>query len=142
MIEPPADVGRRMRARARQYRLAERYWAGWKLTLTFGPYTEALPAANVTHAQALASELLSGYKPADPAALAALERDLWHLSASWRGGTPAEEGRTALAALLVALEVPEQERAGHQPIRGPWAQVTHWIWRDALKTGANPAVSK
>ena len=71
-----------------------------------------------------------------------MDRDLWHLSASWRGGTPAEQGRAALAELLVALEVPEKGRAGHQPIRGPWAQVTHWIWRDALKTDADRAVSK
>ena len=137
MIDSPSDIARRLRRDVRSKRLAERYWAGWKLSLTFGPILEALGSERTAYARRTASELLGKpWTEADSAQAAEHERDLWHLSVSWRGTYPAVDGRRLLDELVVALGVPETERAGQQPLRlmGPGGkmspQVTHWIWRD------------
>ena len=131
MIDRPHDVGRRLRSGARANRLAVRYWAGWRLQLTFGPYEEAFDSQSVQRVRS-AIEAVTGASPPDGAEA---ERDLWHLSVSWRGGHPAEAARTLLAELVDALGVPASQRDGTQPARtyasgAQSPQVTHWIWKD------------
>jgi hypothetical protein len=137
MIDTPADIARRLRRDARNKRLAERYWAGWKLSLTWGPIAEAFEPERTAFARAAASELLGEpWTEAHSAMTAEAERDLWHLSVSWRGTYPVADGKRLLGELIVALGVPEDKRAGYQPVRvlGPDGrqspQVTHWIWMD------------
>lgn len=137
MIDPPSDVARRLRRTARDKRLADRYWAGWKLSLTFGPIVAAFGVKQTAMAYRVAAELL-GQQVADVDLVAAnaAQRDEWHLSASWRGAYPAADGRRLLGELIVALGVPEAKRAGQQPLRVRGAdgvaspQVTHWTWKD------------
>ena len=139
MIESASEVAFRLWRTARAKRLAERYWAGWRLVLTYGPYDEALPARDVAQAKAVVREVFGPERVAAETTAAAVEaqRDLWHLSASWRGVYPAADGRVAIDELIVALGVPADKRAGRQPARvfdpagRPSPQVTHWIWRDA-----------
>lgn len=135
MIEPATEIVRRLQRDARQ-RVATRYWAGWRLSLTFGPYEDALDEENVRFARATAEQILGEqFDPTKDVLSRAVQQGLWHLSASWRGGYPADEGRTRLDELVVALGVPEGERGGRQPVRvfgpgGQSPQVTHWVWRD------------
>lgn len=137
MIDSPSDVACRLRRDARSKRLAERFWAGWKLSLTFGPIAEALEPEHVARARKTAAALLGEpWTEAHTTQAVEHERDRWHLSASWRGNYPALDGKRLLDELIVALAVPETERAGVQPLRlmmpggGMSPQVTHWIWRD------------
>lgn len=131
-MDEPTDVARRIRRDARANRMAVRYWAGWRLQLTYGPYEEAFEERIVSAARAyLASigEPVPADRSKDP------YRDLWHLSVSWRGGFPAEQGRRQLADLLAAIGVPEGKRAGEQVARTSTRglanpQVTHWVWKD------------
>jgi hypothetical protein len=142
MTEPPTDVARRLRRAAQAHRHTTRYWAGWRLELTFGPYEQAFDPDRADFARRAAAEAyeqIYGTPPptgpeADASSLEA-QRDLWHLSVSWRGGHPAESARPLLAELVAALGVPEAEREGRQPARvfgpgGQSPQVTHWTWRD------------
>jgi hypothetical protein len=137
VIDPPSDVARRLRRDAHSKRLAERFWAGWKISLTFGPIAEAFKPERTALARETASRLLGQpWTEADSAKAAERERDQWHLSVSWRGTYPVADGKRALDELIVALGVPESDRTGHQPIRvqrsdGTMSpQVTHWMWRD------------
>jgi hypothetical protein len=141
MIDSHFDVARRLRHTARINKIANRYWAGWKLSLTFGPYEQAFEPWRAAGAKAMATEIFEQVhgKPApddNPSASAALQRNRWHLSASWRGNYPAADGKHSLQELIVAIGVPEAERAGIQPIRmmlpdgSASPQVTHWIWRE------------
>lgn len=137
MIDLPSDVARRLRRTARDKKLVDRYWAGWKLSLTFGPIADAMSPLDVAMARATASKLLGRpWTEADTKRAAEVERDEWHLSASWRGAYPAADGRRLLGELIVALGVPEAKRAGQQPLRVRGAdgvaspQVTHWTWKD------------
>lgn len=137
MTDSPADVARRLRRDARARKLATRHWAGWRLELTHGPYEDAYAAdpERVAFARREVERVFGEQDPADRVAAREAERDLWHLSASWRGGAPAEEGRRLLAELVVALGVPEELRDGFQVARtygpaGANPQVTHWAWRD------------
>ena len=143
MIDSPSDVARRLRRDARANRRATRYWAGWRLELTFGPYELALEpewvALAKTTAAAVYEQVHGKTAPDGPEAEAAsleAQRDLWHLSVSWRGGHPAEPARLLLAELVVAIGVPEGERDGRQVARvynphgQPSPQVTHWTWKD------------
>jgi len=135
MIEPAAEIARRLRRDSRQ-RAAVRYWAGWRLSLTHGPYEDALDQEHVQFARTTAEQLLGEtFDPTKDALSRAVQQGVLHLSASWRGGYPTDEGRTRLDELVVALGVPEEDRAGRQPIRmfgphGASPQVTHWVWRD------------
>ena len=139
MIDSPADIARRLRRDARNKRLAERYWAGWKLSLTWGPIEEAFnDPARTAFAREAASRLLGEpWTEAHSAMTAEVERELWHLSVSWRGTYPVADGKRLLGELIVALGVPEGQREGTQPVRvmrpdGTQSpQVTHWVWRDA-----------
>lgn len=143
MIDSPADIARRLRRDARQ-REAVRHWAGWRLSLTFGPYETAFEPARAAAAKRMAIEIVEAatgepYKTTPEAEATALEsqRDLWHLSVSWRGNHSVEDGKRLLDDLLVAIGVPEEKRAGEQFARTfvagnrPSPQVTHWMWRDA-----------
>lgn len=142
MLDSPADVARRLRRDARANRRTTRYWAGWRLELTFGPYELALDPAWAalakTTAAAVYEQAHGKPAPTGPEADAASleeQRDLWHLSVSWRGGHPAESARLLLSDLFVAMGVPEGKRDGYQPVRvltpnGPSPQVTHWTWKD------------
>ena len=137
MIDSPSDVAYRLRRTARETKLAERFWAGWKLSLTFGPISQALAKDRVLLAREAASKLLGRpWTESDSSLTDERERDTWHLSASWRGTYPVADGKCLLDELIVALGVPEADRAGIQPLRlmGPGGvmspQVTHWIWRD------------
>lgn len=143
MIESVADVARRLRRDARQ-REAVRYWAGWRFALTLGHYETAFDPARAAAAKRAATEIMEAvtgepYETTPEAEAAAIEsqRDLWHLSASWRGNHPVEEGKRLLGELLVALGVPEEKREGEQIARTfvpggrPSPQVTHWMWRGA-----------
>lgn len=143
LLDSPTDVARRLRRDARANRRTTRYWAGWRLELTFGPYELALDPAWAALAKITAAavyEQVHGKAPptgpeADAISLES-QRDLWHLSASWRGGHPADSARLLLADLVVAIGVPEGEREGCQVARTyaphgqPSPQVTHWTWRD------------
>ncbi len=143
MIDSAADVARRLRRDARQ-REASRHWAGWRLALTFGPYETAFEPALAAAAKRTDIEIMEAatgkpYEttPEGEAAALASQRDVWHLSASWRGNHPVEEGKRLLAELLAAIGVPEEKREGEQMARTfapggrPSPQVTHWMWRDA-----------
>jgi len=144
MIDPPADIARRLRRDARNRHLAERYWAGWKLTLTFGPIAEAFEPTRIAWAREAASELL-GQPWTETESVMAVEheRNLWHLSVSWRGAYPADDGKRLLGELIVAMGVPEDKREGIQPMRvlapsgASSPQVTHWIWREQARWGAS-----
>ena len=149
MIDSPADVARKLRREARAKRSATRYWAGWRLELTFGPYELAFGPERGAAARAAAKEVyeqLYGRPPSaeelDPERSAELQRDLWHLSVSWRGSHPVEEGKRLLAELVAALGVPDGKREGEQPARvfapdgRQSPQVTHWTWRDPVQSGA------
>lgn len=143
MTDSPTDVARRLRREAAAKHISSRYWAGWRLELTFGPYERAFEPERVAaafKAAAEAYEQIYGEPPpagaeAEAASLEA-QRDLWHLSVSWRGGHPAEPARLLLADLVAAIGVPEGQRDGRQPARvydpsgrlSP--QVTHWTWGD------------
>jgi hypothetical protein len=135
MIESAAEIARRLQRDARRG-VATRYWAGWRLSLTYGPYEDSLDTANVQFARETAEQILGEkFDPKDAALHRAVQQGLWHLSASWRGGYPANDGRTRLDELVGAIGVPEEHRAGSQPIRvfgpgGQSPQVTHWVWRD------------
>ncbi len=137
MIEPAAEIGRRLRRDARQ-RVASRLWAGWKFQLTHGPYEDAFDPETRKAATEVASQLLGEAPPTSPEAKARMrlvQQGVWHLSASWRGGFPVEEGRACLAELLAALGVPEDKRDGYQAARtfgpnGANPQVTHWTWNE------------
>lgn len=126
------DVARRLRHGARANRLAVRYWAGWRLQLTFGPYDRAFDTQTAEIARSVV-EQVAGAPPPDPGEA---ERDVWHLSVSWRGGHPAEPAKLLLADLVEAIGVPESDRQGEQVARvyAPGGlqspQVTHWTWRD------------
>lgn len=133
MIDPAADVARRIRRDAQKGE-AVRYWAGWRLALTFGPYDQAFDPARVAMVKETVERTFGEPPPVGPEALAA-QRDLWHLSVSWRGGFPVEEGKRLLAELVVAMGVPEDKRGGYEFARvmtpnGVSPQVTHWIWRE------------
>ena len=115
--------------------------------LAFGPERAAL--ASRTAAEVY--EKLYGEPPpagseADAASLEA-QRDLWHLSVSWRGGHQAGAARILLEDLIVALGVPEGQREGRQPARvyspdgRQSAQVTHWTWKDPQES-TQPAVQE
>jgi len=135
VIEPATEIARRLQRDARQ-RVADRYWAGWKLSLTYGPYEDAFDPERERFARATAEQILGAkFDPTKDVASRAVQQGLWHLSASWRGGYPSGEGLARRDELLVALGVPETERAGHQPMRvfgpsGQSPQVTHWMWKD------------
>lgn len=140
MIDSPTDIARRLRRDARVKLLVTRYWAGWRLELTFGPYERAFDPVRAAAAAATAAALYEQVHGApaptvDLATSIAAQKDVWHLSASWRGGEPVEAGREMLAALIVALGVPADRRDGTQPMRvlapggAQSPQVTHWIWR-------------
>jgi len=152
MIDPPTDIARRLRRDARARRLASRFWAGWRLELTFGPFEQAVEperaAAAMTTAAALFEQAYGKPPPADnpafgSAASAEMQRDLWHLSVSWRGTYPAADGKRLLGELIVAMGVPEDKREGIQPMRvltpggASSPQVTHWIWREQARWGAS-----
>ena len=141
MIDSVADVARRLRRDAKKGETV-RHWSGWRLALTHGPYEDAFDPDRVAFARQAANELYERVhdRPAPAGAeMDALSREaqrgLWHLSASWRGGHPVEQGRAALAELLAAVGVPEAKRDGVQYARvltphGTSPQVTHWVWRD------------
>ena len=135
MIDSADDVARKLRRDAQRGE-AVRYWAGWRLALTHGPYEQAFDPERVAMARATVERVFGEAVPTGPEALAA-QRDLWHLSVSWRGGYPVEEGKQLLAELVVAIGVPEGEREGRQfalvvtPGGAVSPQVTHWVWRDA-----------
>jgi hypothetical protein len=137
VIDSPADVARRLRRDAIARKLTTRHWAGWRLELTYGPYLEAYAAdpERVAFARAKVEEMFGAQDPAELEASREAEQGLWHLSASWRGGHPVEDGKRLLAELVVAFEVPESKRDGFQAARtyvggkvSP--QVTHWTWKD------------
>ena len=136
MIEPATDIARRLQRDVRRH-VATRYWAGWRLSLTHGPYEDALDQEHVQFARTAAEQILGEkFDPSKDAPSRASQQGLWHLSASWRGGYPTDEGRVRLDELVVALGVPEEDRVGRQPVRvfgpsGPSPQVTHWVWRDS-----------
>jgi hypothetical protein len=143
MIDSAADVARRLRRDARRGE-AVRHWAGWRLALTFGPYETAFDPARAAAAKRAAAAIMEEAAGAPVVVTAEMEaaslesqRDLWHLSASWRGNHPVEEGRRLLAELVAALGVPAEGREGEQVARVYGAdgrtspQVTHWVWRDA-----------
>jgi len=140
MTEPPADLARRLRRAAQVHRHTTRYWAGWRLELTHGPYELAFDPERAAAARKAAAEvyeqLYGAPPPTDDQASLESQQGLWHLSVSWRGGHPAEPARLLLADLVAALGVPEEDRGGRQPARvyspdgRQSAQVTHWTWRD------------
>jgi len=143
LADPASDVARRLRRDAKKYKHAERYWAGWRLELTFGPYEQAFDQERAAKAKAAAAKIFEQFHgkpaPSGPEADAASlesQRDLWHLSVSWRGSFPADDGRLALSELIESLGVPEDQRKGQQfarlysPSGRPSPQVTHWIWKD------------
>jgi hypothetical protein len=154
VTDSPADVARRLRRDADRDRHASRYWAGWRLELTFGPYELTLGPERATFARRVAAaayEQLRGEPaPAGPeadAASLAAQRDRWHLSVSWRGGHPVESARLLLADLVAAIGVPEDRRESYQlarvfsPDGRQSPQVTHWTWRDPqeAQVSAEPA---
>lgn len=142
MIEPVQSVARKLLRDSKTHRLTTRFWAGWRLELTYGPMDQAFGperhAAAMNAARAIYEQLGVDVPEDDPQAMVAAReasRDLFHLSASWRGNHPAEEGKRLLAELIVALGVPVNMGAGIQPARTftgstPNAQVTHWEWHD------------
>lgn len=139
VIDSPSDVAYRLRRTVREKKLVERYWAGWKLSMTFGPSAEAFGPERISLARQTASAILGKpWTEANSAQSMELERDEWHLSVSWRGTYPVADGKRLLDELIIALNVPEADRAGQQPIRtmrpgGALSpQVTHWIWRDIV----------
>jgi hypothetical protein len=143
MIDTPPEVARRMRRDAHR-KGAERFWAGWKLILTFGPYELAFAPEVVAHArratEKIAADIGHPGKMPTPEESIAAQQDVWHLSVSWRGGTSVEEGRRLLDELLVALGVPPDRRGGFefaQQFRAgrPLAVVRHWVWHEASSGG-------
>lgn len=135
----PEQIAWRLRRDATRDRCASRLWAGFRLELTFGPYELALGPARAqwaeTQARAVFRELYGKDPPTvDAATSHAHQKDLFHLSASWRGRGDREEAERDLAALVVALGVPEKERTGVSPLRWGFANgrqapaVTHWVW--------------
>lgn len=139
MTPSPEAIAWRLRRDATRDRCASRLWAGFRLELTFGPYELALGPARAqwaeTQARAMFRELHGKDPPkVDRVASHAHQRDLFHLSASWRGRGDREAADRELAALVVALGVPEQERAGVSPVRWVLSDrtelpaVMHWVW--------------
>jgi hypothetical protein len=139
MNDAPTDIARRMKRGARQDRIALRYWAGWRLQLTIGPVDGLFgPEADEFARQELV-KLFGDEAPRDHEGftelLAQMDRNKCHLSVSWRGGHPVEDGKRLLAELVVAFGVPEDQRAGFQTARvyvsnQPSPQVTHWVWTE------------
>ena len=139
--EPAADVARRLRRDTLRNRHSTRYWGGWRIEVTHGPYELAFDPAFAAEIRATCEQVwrkLHGEPPLvgpeSDAANFASQRDLWHVSASWRGGEPVEVGKRLIAELVAALGVPEELREGAQVAQvrgpaGPSPQVTHWVWR-------------
>ncbi len=139
MIEPAAEVARRLKRAARvsgALQGASRFYAGWRFALTYGD--PEIPEAEALVTRMLGEDFAKAHKarhPNDAKIVEAILADIWHLSASWRGGLPVEDARRARDELLVALGVPEDHRTGHEvacvfaPDGRPSPQVTHWIWR-------------
>jgi hypothetical protein len=131
MVDSATDVACRLRQNAHGQGLSMQCWAGWRLVLTFGPYEEALGPELMAVATVKAAELfkqLHGRLPSD-ADREPIDsrRDVWHLSVSWTGDRPIEQAQMLLLVeLIVALEVPEDNRKGFY--LNP--RVAHWIWRD------------
>jgi hypothetical protein len=132
------DLARRLRRDAKSKGLGSRYWAGWKLQLTFGPYEKVFDDETKKLADNVVDQVL-GPPTNDPVAkqvVKELTKDQWHLSVSWRGGFPIESGKVRLKLLVVALGVPEDKREGFQvarvttPSGQPSPQVTHWVWKE------------
>jgi hypothetical protein len=121
VIDSPADLARRLRRAGRAKLHATRYWAGWHLELTFGPYELAF-AHDPDRLAWAKREAVKVYEqaglpmPSDAEYTAQLEaqRGDWHLSASWCGGHSAEDGRRLLAELIEAMGVPADKRDGMQ----------------------------
>lgn len=133
MVPAAEEIARRLQRDARRG-VATRYFAGWRLNLTYGPYEDAVDEVTMAWARSI-TEQVTGSET-DPVLSRKLQQGLWHLSASWRGGFSEKNGRTHLVELLVALGVPEDARAGIKPIKvfnpnGQQSpQVTHWMWKD------------
>jgi hypothetical protein len=136
--EPASKVARRLRRDARKadpFHSASRHWCGWRIALSFGsPSEEQGFPALVALMRAHDARPENVAKRAAARVAEQVFCDVWHMSASWRGGYPVEDGKRALDELLVAMEVPDADRAGHQPARvfgpnGQSPQVTHWFWR-------------
>ena len=134
MIDPPLDVARRLKRDARQNRLVERHWGDWKLILTFGPHLDAFSAERTAAPLDRLRQLYGRDVQIDPERARELERDLWHLSASWRAArTPTEAELLLLEHLLNALGVPPDKREGYHAFD---QRVKHWSWKDEESSGA------
>lgn len=153
MTDSAVDVARRLRRAGRRDLHATRNWAGWHMEITFGPYEVAWASdpERVRFAKEAARQVWErahgSPPPSDPeteARALELQRDTWHLSASWRGGYPAEEGRRLLAQFVAAMGVPDGKRDGYQAARvfgpgGASPQVTHWTWKDNEPVAVEPS---
>lgn len=129
MIESATYIARRLQKQARESGLAKRCWAGWTIFLQYGPTVDAFDQETFRHSVATAEQIQG--KKYDPDAARVAEKNQWHLSASWRGAYPVEDGRELLAELVVLLGVPEDKRNGFEFARVAGSpQVTHWMWKE------------
>ena len=114
MIDSAEDIARKLKRGAREAQSADktvkRYWAGWRIFLSYGLENNLAAKAGI---------------PYD-------ENNVWHLSVSWNGGYPVEEARNELKQLVIRLGVPEDKREGFEVAKVAGSpQVTHWVWKDA-----------